>query len=95
MPRRNFKLALYVALSLLSWVLALGPGNGGTDGVHVYWEGAAVNLLLLFPLWRGAMWAVVILSFEALILAGAIGSEGIPPFGPAFGCWPSLRWPSL
>lgn len=85
MPRRKVKLALYVALSLLFWVLALGPGGGGTDGVRVYWEGAAVNLLLLFPLWRGAMWAVVVLWFEALILCGAIGSEGIPPFGPAFG----------
>lgn len=53
--------------------------------MHVYWQGAAVNLLLLFPLWRGAMWALVILWFEALILCGAIGSGGIPPFGPAFG----------
>jgi hypothetical protein len=85
MPRRKIKLSLYVALSLLFWVLALGPGGGGTDAVHVYWEGAAVNLLLLFPLWRGAMWAVVILWFEALLLCGGIGSEGIPPSGPAFG----------
>jgi hypothetical protein len=56
MPRRKAKLSLYVALSLLFWLLALGPGGGCTDGVQVYWQGAVVNLLLLLlcSLWSSA-----------------------------------------
>jgi|SRR6478735_1514268 len=81
----GWRLGAYATLSLAFWILALGPGGGGTSMVGVEGTGALINFLLLVPLWKGSRWPVIPLSIEALILAGSIGSGGMPPWGPAFG----------
>jgi hypothetical protein len=78
-------LVMYSLFSGLFWLLALGPGHGGTDSVGVEWEGAVINCALLVLLWRGHNWAAWLLSIEAFIAATVILSGGIPPWGPAFG----------
>lgn len=83
--RIDWRLSAYTALSAIFWVLALGPGGGGTSKVGVNELGALINLILLVPLWRGSKWPAVPLAIEAVVLAGAIGSGGMPPGGPAFG----------
>jgi hypothetical protein len=79
----------YAVLTIVFWALALGVWGGeatsGSQAVKVSWEGAAINLLLLFPLLKGATWARYILIAEGVVLAVFIGSLGLPPFGPSFG----------
>ena len=79
----------YAVLAIAFWALAFGVWGGEATSesqtVKVSWEGAAVNLLLLFPLSRGASWARYVLIAEGIILAVFVGSMGFPPFGPSFG----------
>lgn len=81
----DWRIGVYTGLSAAFWILALGPGGGGTSDVTVDSTGALINFVLLVPLWRGSRWPAVPLAIEALLLAGAIGSGSMPPDGPAFG----------
>jgi hypothetical protein len=78
----------YLAVSLVFWLLlwALGgSGENGRESVHVEWQAAAFNALLLLPLIRGYRWAKWLLVLEAIVIGAFVASMGIPPFGPAFG----------
>jgi hypothetical protein len=81
----DWRLQLYTALVAVFWVFALEPGGGGTSEVGVDGGEVLINLLLLIPLWRGSRWAVTLLAILAMFSAGAIGSGGVPPWGPMFG----------
>jgi hypothetical protein len=81
----DWRLVLYTLLAVLFWVLALGPGGGGTSEVEVGWPGAALNLLLLLPVWQGHGWPIPILAISALGLTALVASGGHPPDGPMFG----------
>ena len=81
----DWRLQLYTLLVPVFWVLALGPGDGGTESVGVNGQGAALNLLFLILLWMGSKWAVTFCALLAMVATMFIGSEGIPPWGPAFG----------
>lgn len=83
--QRRRRLSVYAGLCVVFWTLALGPGGGGTTAVGVNATGAWINLLLLIPLWNGANWPLWPLAIEAFLIAGVIGSGGMPPDGPAFG----------
>ena len=70
---------LYCFASLCFWVLAFLYEPGTASGVDIEWTGAAVNFVLIVPLWRQAQWAIAILACEALVLVGVIASAGFPP----------------
>ena len=50
----DWRLKLYVPLTVAFWFLALGPGDGGTHGVGMGSDGAFISFLLLIPLWKGS-----------------------------------------
>jgi hypothetical protein len=81
----DWRLKLYVLLSVVFWGLALGPGSDGASGVKVDGEWVVITALLLIPLWRGSKWAVTLLALSALWATMAIGFIGVPPEGPMFG----------
>jgi len=81
----DWRLVLYTLLAIFYWILALGPGNGGTSEVAVGWPGAVFNLLLLLPVWRGRNWSIPLLAIYALGLTALVASGGHPPDGPIFG----------
>jgi hypothetical protein len=87
---RSLILCSYSLLAVIFWLLALGPGGGGTSEVEVGWPGAVLNGLAVIPLWRGHSWPVPYLSVGTLALAVGIASGGLPPAGPTFGALAGL-----
>ncbi|HST69890.1 MAG TPA: hypothetical protein VLI94_09555 [Solirubrobacterales bacterium] len=81
----DWRLRLYTLSVPVFWILALGPGEGGMSGLEVDGEGAAISALLLIPLWSGSKWAVTLSALYSLWMTMAIGSIGLPPWGPMFG----------
>jgi hypothetical protein len=85
---RDRSLLLYVVVSAAFWLAAwaIWGGTGRTvDGaVHLGWQGAAFNLLMLGLLLRGWRWARGCLIFQAMLNAAFVASLGVPPFGPPF-----------
>jgi len=78
-------LGLYTVLGVVFWCLVFGPGGGGTSEIRFGWSAAAINLLLVIPLWRGHTWPLTFLALGTLGLALFIASGGLPPDGPLFG----------
>jgi hypothetical protein len=81
----DWRLRLYTLTVPVFWILALGRGGDGAAGVKVDGGGVVIAALLLIPLWRGSKWAVTLLALYALWATMAIGSIGLPPWGPMFG----------
>jgi hypothetical protein len=86
---RDRSLLLYVVVTaafwLACWAIWGGTGRTGGSSVHLGWQGAAFNLLMLGLLLRGWRWARGCLIFQAMFNAVVVASLGVPPFGPSFG----------
>jgi hypothetical protein len=76
---RRLFLGSYVLATLVFWVLALGPWDGGPAEEQIRWVGVLPNALCLFPLFRGKRWAVTCLAIESMIVLGVLGPWGIRP----------------
>jgi hypothetical protein len=70
---------------LAAWIIWDGTGRSGSSSVHLGWQGAVLNGLMLIPLFKRFEWARWVLIVEATATIAFIGSLGVPPFGPAFG----------
>lgn len=86
---RNRRLVVYVVISGVFWLSAWafwgGTGTTGSSTTHLGWQGAALNALLLVPLFKGSGLARSVLIVQAIAAGVFIASLGVPPFGPSFG----------
>lgn len=68
-----------IAFWLVVWLAGWEFGSG-VSARHLAWEAAAVNVVLLLPLWRRVVWVWHVLAIEAMLLFTVFAWE----FGEAY-----------